>query len=59
MKKVILLALIAMMLLSMVAMTACKPKAEEVDAEDIAPAEDIVEPDTLIVEPEIEAPAAE
>lgn len=48
-----------MMLLSMVAMTACKPKAEEVDAEDIAPAEDIVEPDTLIVEPEIEAPAAE
>lgn len=61
MKKVILLALIAMMLLSMLAMAACKPKpAEEPMEEEVEIMDEAVVPDTLAVQPDAaEAPAAQ
>lgn len=64
MKKVILIALLAMMLLSMLAMSACKPKpAEEAVTEEVAPVEEAVV-DTLeaaadAVEGEVTEPVAE
>ena len=57
MKKVILLALVAMMLLSMFAMSACKPKPQEEPMEEeileVEEAPEIV--DTLAVEEGVDA----
>jgi PBP1b-binding outer membrane lipoprotein LpoB len=41
MKKVLLLTLVAMMLLSMFVMSACKPKAEEAPVDEAAPVEEV------------------
>lgn len=49
MKKVLLLALIAMMLISMVSFTGCKPKAQEEVTEEVAPVEEPAPVDTLAV----------
>ena len=57
MKKVILIALLAMMLRSMLAMSACKPiPAEEAPVDDVAPVEEAVI-DTLADAIEGEVPA--
>ncbi|MDP3114945.1 MAG: hypothetical protein Q8M98_09220 [Candidatus Cloacimonadaceae bacterium] len=49
MKKLILLALIAMMLIGMVAFSACKAKTEEPKTEEIAPAIEIPTDTTVVV----------
>ncbi len=54
MKKVLLIALLAMMLISML-LTACKPKVEE-PAEEVAPIEEAAPADTMAA-PAAEAPA--
>ena len=57
MKKAILIALLAMMLISVV-LTACKPKVEE-PAEETAPVEEVAPVDTAAAAaPAAEAPAA-
>jgi hypothetical protein len=43
MKKVLLIALLAMMMIGMLSMSACKPKPEEEAVEEIMPEEEIME----------------
>lgn len=58
MKKIILIALLAMMLLSMLAMSACKPKpAEEPVTEEVAPVQEVAPVVDSMATP-AEAPAA-
>jgi hypothetical protein len=58
MKKVLLLTLVAMMLSSMLAMSACKPKpAEEPMTEEVAPVEEPAMADSNMVPVEGEVPA--
>jgi hypothetical protein len=43
MKKVLLIALLAMMLIGMLSITACKPKPEEQPTEEIMPEEEVMD----------------
>jgi Na+-transporting NADH:ubiquinone oxidoreductase subunit NqrC len=54
MKKILLISLIAMMLLSMVAFAGCKPKAEQPATDEMAPMEEAapVVDTTVVVTPE-------
>lgn len=58
MKKILLIALLGMMLLGMLSMSACKPKPEEQPAEEIMIEEVIPEADA-VVEEDVETPAEE
>ncbi len=55
MKKALLIALLAMMLISVV-LTACKPKVEE-PVDEVAPVEEVAPADTMVA-PAADAPAA-
>ncbi|PKN71941.1 MAG: hypothetical protein CVU50_09520 [Candidatus Cloacimonetes bacterium HGW-Cloacimonetes-3] len=55
MKKALLIALLAMMLISVV-LTACKPKVEEA-VDEVAPVEEVAPADTMVA-PAADAPAA-
>ncbi|MDD2332060.1 MAG: hypothetical protein PHI68_05355 [Candidatus Cloacimonetes bacterium] len=60
MKKILLIALVALMLLSAISFVGCGKKAEEVAPEEAAPVEEVATPevpDTTATQPE--APAAQ
>ncbi len=60
MKKTMLIAMLAMFLFGTLAISACKPKVEDVEIEEVEEIEEEVELDEEIVEgEEVEAPAEE
>lgn len=63
MKKILLLSLIALLLFGTVLTTACKPKeveeVEEVEIEEEAPAEEVIDGEEVPAENPVEEPVAE